>query len=233
MNCYTEEQWADYILKSADEQTSLKMSGHLAVCRVCQKLAEEWELLLADDKRTGEAYPDAKLQQSLRREVRKVRLMRRIPRGRTIGTIAAAGALVLILLIGLNKISEERADPLESFIEEHEPQAVTIMQNPATVSYRIMNEALNNGYIWINSQTKEAFILLEKPPAYDRLDYQAWTVRNNRPISMGLFQIHDGRAHLYVKETQIGVSDNIAVSKEPKGGSSSPTKLETVIFVMP
>jgi anti-sigma-K factor RskA len=92
-------------------------------------------------------------------------------------------------------------------------------------------EANPNGYgkvIWDHQHDRALLQVSNLPPIPEDMQYQLWIIQGNRPISAGLFAIHDPRKDAFFKIEQMGPADEqaaraFAVTLEPKGGMPQPT----------
>lgn len=100
------------------------------------------------------------------------------------------------------------------------------LADPETVAYRVKQtpQLAVSGYVWINGESKEMLLWIEGLIPSAERDFQAWAVQDDgRHANIGVLSHVRGIAQLYVQGIQLEDADNIAVSIEPKGGSSLPT----------
>lgn len=115
----------------------------------------------------------------------------------------------------------ERKDELLSILESREVNMV-IMKGM---------EASPNGYgkiIWDAGNQKALLQVSNLPPVPADKEYQLWIIKDNQPISAGLFAVHDPGRDAFFKIEQMEPADDqtmeaFAVTLEPKGGMPEPT----------
>lgn len=109
-----------------------------------------------------------------------------------------------------------------------------VVLNPRTVQYPIIRPENPEvrGYIWVNQVTDEVLIMVEGLRPDDSKDYQAWFITAHHPLSGGIMRWQGSRAHLYAHGVRIRLADHLAVSQEPKGGSTKPTGPETFLVLL-
>ena len=92
-------------------------------------------------------------------------------------------------------------------------------------------EASPEGYgkiIW-DAQNQQALLQVSNlPPVPSNMEYQLWLIRNNKPVSAGMFAVHDPKRDSFFKIEQIDstaqqATNAFAVTLEPKGGMPQPT----------
>lgn len=98
-------------------------------------------------------------------------------------------------------------------------------------------EASPDGYgkvIW-DAEHKRALLQVSNLPAVPQdKDYQLWIIKNNQPVSAGVFAINNANSDSFFKIEQMDMEseqamDAFAVTMEPKGGMPQPTG-ETYLF---
>lgn len=164
------------------------------------------------------AYPSERIRRSLRQAVVRRSKLRRLLRPAAWASAGAAAAAVMLLLSGAYRPDVSPASG-GRYVEMREPRAAALLHAPETAAYRVDASAaqLGGGYVWLNGPREEAVLLLDNLPASDRFDYRAWAWTGDEYVDMGLLQLDEGRAHLYVKGPYLRSPSNIAVSAEPKG----------------
>ncbi|MBD2847321.1 anti-sigma factor [Paenibacillus sp. IB182496] len=242
---WTETDWADEALGNLTGAKRAHMLAHLPDCAVCVRNRETW-ISIASSRPAGArstgAAPDAAqeparigspLHMRLRRHVAQL-ARRRAGRRKLAAGTAAACCLVLLLAWSLHRALPAR-EPIDAYIDRHEPAAAAVMHDPAATSYRVPPQLGGSGdaYVWINGGSGELLLLIEGWPAYSEQDYQVWAVSGREYANMGVLKQARGRAHLYVKSDLLGEADRIALSVEPKGGSTSPTSLRSIFAKLP
>lgn len=87
-----------------------------------------------------------------------------------------------------------------------------------------------NGYgkvIW-DSESKRALLQVSNLPAVPAdKDYQLWIIKNNKPVSAGVFAVNDPKKDSFFKIEEMAAdeqaADAFAITMEPKGGMPQPT----------
>ncbi|MGN7764435.1 anti-sigma factor [Paenibacillus sp. 22594] len=174
-------------------------------------------------------YPSGSVRRKIRRRVRWIGWRRRLANLRPAYRRGAA-ALTLccavgIMLLGLFGTEQDGRSERNRYVSSYEPQAMEVLNRPETVAYPLdwSRKDQFSGNVWYNGSSGELFVLIEDVALSDNLSIQAWAVKNGRRNTLGLVQIEDRKGHLYVKGSQLGEADNIALTVEPTGGSLKPT----------
>ena len=107
-----------------------------------------------------------------------------------------------------------------------------VLQSP-TIGVAIMKglEISPKGYgkiIWDPDARSAILQVSNLPAAPPNKDYQLWVIKNNKPISSGVFNIRDPRKEIFFKIEQMAEVDKkvigaFAITLEPKGGVPQPT----------
>ncbi|MDX1638803.1 MAG: anti-sigma factor [Balneolaceae bacterium] len=92
-------------------------------------------------------------------------------------------------------------------------------------------EANPRGYgkiIWDAGQQRALLQVSNLPPVPAGKEYQLWIIKNNEPVSAGLFAVNDPRRDAFFKIEQMDSADTqstsaFAVTLEPEGGMPKPT----------
>ncbi len=87
-----------------------------------------------------------------------------------------------------------------------------------------------NGYgkvIW-DSESNRALLQVSNLPAVPSdKDYQLWIIKNNKPVSAGVFAVNDPQKDSFFKIEEMAAgeraADAFAITMEPKGGMPQPT----------
>lgn len=160
--------------------------------------------------------------------------------------IAASFALLLVtlsLIFYSFNLSSEISDKEEIIVEQQ--NQITELQSEVQQKEELLSilesrevdlvmmsgmEVNPEGYgkiIW-DSESKRALLQVSNLPAVpaDR-EYQLWIIKNNKPVSAGLFSVDDPRKDSFFKLEEISAdeqkADAFAVTMEPKGGMPQPT----------
>lgn len=160
--------------------------------------------------------------------------------------IAASFALLLVtlsLIFYSFNLSSEISDKEEIIVEQQtqitelqseiqqKEELLSILES-REVDLVIMSgmEVNPNGYgkiIW-DSESKRALLQVSNLPAVPTdKEYQLWIIKNNKPVSAGLFAVDDPKKDSFFKLEEISAdeqnADAFAVTMEPKGGMPQPT----------
>ncbi len=160
---------------------------------------------------------------------------------------AAASFALLIVCLSLifysfnlsSKISQQG-----SVIEQQETQ-ITELQNEVqqkeemltilesrevdmvVMSGMEVNPAGYGKIIWDSEKQQALLQVSNLPNVPDDKDYQLWIIRNNKPVSAGVFAVHDQTDRFFKIEQMADVDEQsmnaFAVTMEPKGGMPQPT----------
>ncbi|WP_010268559.1 anti-sigma factor [Paenibacillus senegalensis] len=162
-------------------------------------------------------------------------------RVRKIGVCSAifiAASVAFLIISGLFRSESDQppivSEPLLTFIEDREPEAVQVVLAPdSRLSSLIPATDQGWGMIWLTVNTDEAVMLLEGLTFNDQADYQVWAVSGNHHESLGFLKQSGTFAHLHIRNAALKSAANISYSEEPKGGSPKPTSRKTVLYVLP
>ena len=81
--------------------------------------------------------------------------------------------------------------------------------------------------IWDSESNRALLQVSNLPPVPSDKDYQLWIIKNNKPVSAGIFAVNDPQQDNFFKIEQIAAqeqaADAFAVTMEPKGGMPQPT----------
>lgn len=160
--------------------------------------------------------------------------------------IAASFALLLVtlsLIFYSFNLSSEISDKEEIIVEQQtqitelqseiqqKEELLSILES-REVDLVIMSgmEVNPNGYgkiIW-DSESNRALLQVSNLPAVPTdKEYQLWIIKNNKPVSAGLFAVDDPNKDSFFKLEEISAdeqnADAFAVTMEPKGGMPQPT----------
>lgn len=125
---------------------------------------------------------------------------------------------------------QTRISELQNEIEQKE-ELLSILES-REVDLVLMSgmEANPNGYgkvIW-DAQSNRALLQVSNLPAVpsDKI-YQLWIIKNNKPVSAGVFSVNDPDKDSFFKIEEMNgpeqPADAFAVTMEPKGGMPQPT----------
>ncbi len=164
------------------------------------------------------------------------------------GTLAIAASFAL-LLVSLSlvfysfNLSSEISNKDEIIVEQQEQ--ITELQNEIQQKEELLTilesrevdlvmmsgmEVNPNGYgkiIWDPESNRALLQVSNLPAVPSDKDYQLWIIRNNKPVSAGVFAVNDPGKDSFFKIEEITSdkqqADAFAVTMEPKGGMPQPT----------
>lgn len=241
INCgWIEEDHIDFVLNKLSDPKRDQLALHLQTCDFCRDGILMWQQTFSPDHDEldlqSERQPSTTPMPSdrIRRKLlahallNKLKIMARRP----IFSISLASCLALFLFI----YTLDSRDSITTASQPEWVQDVTniegssLISDPQTVAYRIEQHAQFNvdGFVWIKGNSNEWLFLLNGISPSLKHDYQVWAVTNNKRSNMGLLKYNRDKAYLYANGKALQGVDHIAVSIEPKGGSSTPTTPDTV-----
>jgi len=160
--------------------------------------------------------------------------------------IAASFALLLVTLSlvfysfnlsteisNQEKVIEEqqaRISELQNDVQQKE-ELLSILESREVDLVMMSGMEVNpNGYgkvIW-DSESNRALLQVSNLPAVPSdKDYQLWIIKNNKPVSAGVFAVNDPGKDSFFKIEEIAAgeqaADAFAITMEPKGGMPQPT----------
>lgn len=126
---------------------------------------------------------------------------------------------------------EQTITALQQEIERKEDMLAILEARQVDMVLMQGMEASPQGYgkiIW-NADRQQALLQVSNlPPVPADKQYQLWIIRNNEPISAGLFAVNDPKRDTFFIIEQMAPADRqsanaFAVTLEPKGGMPKPT----------
>jgi len=160
--------------------------------------------------------------------------------------IAASFALLLVTLSlvfysfnlsteisNQEKVIEEqqaRISELQNNVQQKE-ELLSILESREVDLVMMSGMEVNpNGYgkvIW-DSESNRALLQVSNLPAVPSdKDYQLWIIKNNKPVSAGVFAVNDPGKDSFFKIEEMAAgeqaADAFAITMEPKGGMPQPT----------
>ncbi len=160
--------------------------------------------------------------------------------------IAASFALLLVTLSlvfysfnlsteisNQEKVIEEqqaRISELQNDVQQKE-ELLSILESREVDLVMMSGMEVNpNGYgkvIW-DSESNRALLQVSNLPAVPSdKDYQLWIIKNNKPVSAGVFAVNDPGKDSFFKIEEMAAgeqaADAFAITMEPKGGMPQPT----------
>ncbi len=126
---------------------------------------------------------------------------------------------------------EQTITELEQRIEQKNEMLAILEARDVDMVVMQGMEASPQGYgkvIWDSKQQRALLQVSNLPPVPTDKEYQLWIIKNNKPISAGLFSVTDPDRDTFFKIEQIASADEqstnaFAVTLEPKGGMPKPT----------
>lgn len=160
------------------------------------------------------------------------------------GAASFALLIVCLSLIFYSFNLSSQISQKESMIEQQQTQ-ITELQNEVQqkeemlailesreVDMVVMSgmEVNPDGYgkiIWDSEKQQALLQVSNLPNVPDDKDYQLWIIRNNKPVSAGVFAVHNQADRFFKIEQMADVDEQsmnaFAVTMEPKGGMPQPT----------
>lgn len=221
-NCFSESELFDYLLGKVNQEKALTIQSHIRQCAVCRDEVDQWKELL-NPVQLEQPIPSKGFKWRLTTQyVLKHFLMPRLKKPVAAATFLAA--FLFFIWLG-HKYSDFNSNSIQFKTEEKPFKELAIVQDPHTVQYEVIPTLAREvkGYLWVNHDSKEIFLLVEGLRNIYERDYQVWMVKKDDRSNMGLIQWRNGFAHFYYQGEGLDQADNIAVSLEPKGGSIVPT----------
>ena len=84
--------------------------------------------------------------------------------------------------------------------------------------------------VFWNKNSKEVYLSSNQlPEIAESYQYQLWAIVDGKPVDMGVFDYADSQSS-YVKMKTTAKAQAFAVTREPKGGSASPTLEQMVVL---
>jgi anti-sigma-K factor RskA len=218
-----------YALDAVSGTERMEFERHLAECDSCAQEVRELRDTAARLAIAASATPPPELRNLVLDQIRTVRQLppvtsvvplRRRSFGQRLTSVAAAVFFVAaaglgVVVVQLNQKlddSQAYAAQIEHILSADDAQ---LLQLPSKEGGSV-NVAV--------SRAQDQMLLLSDLPAPpEGKTYQVWTIKDGTPRSMGLLETSNGNAALAVS----GFSDAgaVAVSREPAGGSKTPTDI--------
>lgn len=215
-----EEAILDYVRGNLDEYQENFITHHINECKSCKTTYELWTTIFQD--LSTELTPPSHLKKSLMRKIKK----KHYKNSRPAFVIFSMSFALIMLLIGytINPTHRTPNPKPQSFIT-YQNTAQPFLISEDTDIYEItpdMNQPIK-GYAWINNQSNEMMLLVDGLHPISLNDYQAWIKTTNELKNAGVIKIRGQKGQLYIKDNVINNLEHIIVSKEPLGGSETPT----------
>lgn len=145
----------------------------------------------------------------------------------------AAGVLAVILLLisGIlaANVAQQQAQiaALQRDLVEQQ-QLVRVLSDPNQVQHKLAGSGIPGvGSVYFDPQKNQAVVVVQDMPSLpENEEYQLWLIQgNNAPIPMPTFTVNqDGQAAVILTAPAgIGKYDGIAITREPRRGSTTPT----------
>jgi anti-sigma-K factor RskA len=207
-----------YVLGALDDHEAEALERHLESCPVCrEELRRQWPMQSALAAGVPPVPAPPSLKESVMSQVRAEATpapRRRLPRLlRPAGLAAAAAACLLALAIGFG---------VARLTENDSSRVVQVSVNKAQMPGA-------SGRLVVSKDDKSAILRLRGMPAPPPGKvYQAWVQRNGRMVSAGVFAVaRDGSGSAAIP-TSVRNAGGVFVTREPRGGSSSPSEQPVV-----
>jgi hypothetical protein len=221
-NCYSESELFDYLLGKVNQEKAHVIQSHILQCETCRNDIDQWKQLL-NPVQIEQPIPSKRFKRRLTTQY----VIKHFLKPRLTKPVAAAfflAAFLFFIWFGF-QFSDLNSHPVQFKAEEKPFKELAIVQDPQTVQYEVIPTFARDvkGYLWVNHDSKEIFLLVEGLRNIYERDYQVWMVQKEVRSNMGLIQWRNGFAHFYYQGEGLDQAENIAVSLEPKGGSIIPT----------
>jgi anti-sigma-K factor RskA len=232
---WLEEDTVDFLLGNMNEAKGSAYLRHQEQCERCASLYREWEPLMAD--RDARLIPSKELKRRLLQRYRWMTGIRSLfAKWRPLIFAPVAVLVVAILAFGGAfpqhiPITEPLRTAKDLPLNDVLLQQNAIVNHPRTVLHPVIpvRPASIRGYVWVNDESGEMFILAEGLEQSEEKDYQVWFVSGDHRSNAGVLQWRGRIAHLYFHGIEIRGVEDIVVSIEPKGGSVVPTGPDAMI----
>lgn len=225
--CPTDESIVDFVLANVNLEQQIDIQTHLNECENCQVRYHMWtDSLQVQDQQfdSDRVVPSESLKDRVMRSVAKPSWQffswpkLRIP----VGFLAAV--CLFLALVPLLKPEQGviHKDPLAE--AEQLMTGTPFVLDSETEHYEVMPVSHHRmkGYVWVNNNKNEMFLVVEGLLPLQENDYQAWLRMHEHHLNAGLLTINNDIAHLYVQDYNLSKVNRVKVSIEPKGGSIHP-----------
>lgn len=126
---------------------------------------------------------------------------------------------------------EARIEQLTSELEQKEEMLAILGSREINVIFMSGMEVNPDGYgkvIWDPEQEQALLQVSNLPAVPEDKDYQLWMIRDNKPVSAGVFSMTDDMGNAFFKierlaDVREAAANAFAVTMEPKGGMPQPT----------
>jgi anti-sigma-K factor RskA len=235
MTCAHRDDVGSYVLRALPDDENARFEAHLATCEQCRRdvaelqvaadtlplaavqvapppelrdrimavVRSEAELLTAAESPAAAAAPPPQ-----RRERRRWWALRPLPAVGLATAVLAIAVVAGVLVVGGD--------------DTHTVQAkVTLASTPAArASLEIKG---SEGKLTVHNF----------PPAGGDRVYEAWRMRDGKPVPAGLFRVGDNGGATLAIEEPLKSGDQVLVTVEPGGGSAQPTSKPIVAAAVP
>lgn len=223
-----------YALDALPADEASAFAEHLDQCLACQQEVAELQVTAAQLGVAVTAPPPAALRDQVLRAVQQTRQIPPVPTTHAAERsrpgwprlLAAAAAVLLVLGVGvlaLRPLLDDAGGPGDPGPQN---QVVAVMNAPDARTVSAPMRGGGSMTVVSSRNLDQAVVLGERMPRLDRaLDYQLWLVGRSGTIrSAGVLFDGSGRASTgpgLVRGLRTG--DQIAITREPAGGSKQPT----------
>jgi|HigsolmetaAR203D_1030402.scaffolds.fasta_scaffold00620_19 anti-sigma-K factor RskA len=229
---WREEHAAQYVMGGMNAASRASFERHVRDCGRCRALVQEWSRLLAAESLPETSRSRGKPPLRLKLRLLAAALIKAVGR-RWKGVPRAAAAGVLLLVLGVAAIDRVWQEPLPgeriaAVQTDSDGESAGLVMQPDSRQYytkTVLSSADRplHGYVWVNSRLGEMVVLIDTTGGTAEVDYQLWSIRDNRRENIGLLIQRERTAYLHVRGRDVLTAEAIAVSVEPPGGSEVPT----------
>jgi len=227
-----------YALDAVTEIERAGFARHLSECDACTLEVAELTETAARLATVTRATPPARLRQAVLAEVGRTRqasagpshraASRRAGTGgmtwprRVLGAVAAA--VVLLAGVGAVLVQQRRLDVAEQQAQALQEAQAEMGRVLAAGDAELHSTSVGGGTmtVAVSPRLGAGVVLVDSLPAPpDGMVYQVWRIADGEPTSIGVFA--EGQRSGTVPMDTLGDADTIGVTREPPGGSSTPT----------
>lgn len=157
--------------------------------------------------------------------------------------IAIAAAAVIFALLGNTAVLQQRLGTAQATVTQQaqrlvalenaaqqQQQVVDVLRSPGArlVVLAPQTQSASAGQLLVNRDGTQGYLVTDALPTLPSdKDYQLWLIKDNTPISAGVFRVdNQGTATFVVNAAATtGGYQVVGISVEPAGGSSQPTQV--------
>ena len=216
------EQAAAYVLDALDDVERRAFEAHLDRCTVCKEELESLRSAAVSLAYAGPApAPPPRLRGRILEAARSEQLAEVIPLRRRVAvpsalTLAAAAACAAIAL-GIWAASLSGRLDHERSARQADAQALAIIATPGARRIPLLGA---KGSLVVTPDKDAALVVADLANAPSGKTYEAWVVRDRRPVPAGIFKGGGPRA-IFALTRPVPRGARVAVSLERAGGSKT------------